>query len=114
MSLGIMVMTQISAFVSLDPTNMMIFKVFCCCLCFFFVQNGSSNGALLIKNAQLKHAGRYTCMAQTPIDNATESAQLVVRGKSWPVVTFQYCVVRSSLGSSHNRFFLSQKSSGDD
>uniref|UniRef100_A0A674P8R2 Contactin 1 n=1 Tax=Takifugu rubripes TaxID=31033 RepID=A0A674P8R2_TAKRU len=40
----------------------------------------SSNGALLIKNAQLKHAGRYTCMAQTPIDNATESAQLVVRG----------------------------------
>ncbi|XP_029697399.1 contactin-1a isoform X1 [Takifugu rubripes] len=42
--------------------------------------NGSSNGALLIKNAQLKHAGRYTCMAQTPIDNATESAQLVVRG----------------------------------
>lgn len=46
------------------------------------MQNGSSNGALLIKNAQLKHGGRYTCMAQTPIDNATESAQLVVRGKS--------------------------------
>lgn len=35
MSLGIMVMTQISAFVSLDPANMMIFKVFCCSLCFF-------------------------------------------------------------------------------
>lgn len=49
------------------------------------MQNGSSNGALLIKNAQLKHAGRYTCMAQTPIDNATESAQLVVRGKSDPL-----------------------------
>lgn len=81
MSLGIMVMTQISAFVSLDPANMMIFKV-SVVPCAFFVQNGSSNGALLIKNAQLKHAGRYTCMAQTPIDNATESAQLVVRGKS--------------------------------
>ncbi|XP_069551350.1 contactin-1a isoform X1 [Brachyistius frenatus] len=42
--------------------------------------NGSSNGELLIKNAQLKHAGRYTCTAQTPVDNITASAQLVVRG----------------------------------
>ncbi|KAM8751101.1 contactin-1a isoform 1-T1 [Acanthopagrus schlegelii] len=42
--------------------------------------NGSSNGELLIKNAQLKHAGLYTCMAQTTIDNVTASAQLVVRG----------------------------------
>ena len=53
--------------------------------CFFFfylVQNGSSNGELLIKNAQLKHAGLYTCMAQTTIDNVTASAQLVVRGES--------------------------------
>lgn len=33
MSLGIMVMTQISAFVSLDATNMMIFKVFLCFFC---------------------------------------------------------------------------------
>ncbi|XP_053174684.1 contactin-1a-like [Scomber japonicus] len=42
--------------------------------------NGSSNGELLIKNAQLKHAGRYTCTAQTPVDNVTVSAHLVVRG----------------------------------
>ncbi|KAM7414915.1 hypothetical protein PAMA_019637 [Pampus argenteus] len=42
--------------------------------------NGSSNGELLIKNAQLKLAGRYTCTAQTPVDNATASAHLVVRG----------------------------------
>ncbi|XP_042267898.1 contactin-1a-like isoform X2 [Thunnus maccoyii] len=42
--------------------------------------NGSSNGELLIKNAQLKLAGRYTCTAQTPVDNVTASAQLVVRG----------------------------------
>eukprot|EP00064_Thunnus_orientalis_P007189 superscaffoldBa00000784_g7208 len=41
--------------------------------------NGSSNGELLIKNAQLKLAGRYTCTAQTPVDNVTASAQLVVR-----------------------------------
>lgn len=46
------------------------------------VQNGSSKSELLIKNAQLKHAGRYTCTAQTPVDNVTASAQLVVRGES--------------------------------
>uniref|UniRef100_A0A673B531 Contactin-1a-like n=1 Tax=Sphaeramia orbicularis TaxID=375764 RepID=A0A673B531_9TELE len=42
--------------------------------------NESSNGTLLIKNAQLKHAGRYSCTAQTPVDNVTASADLVVRG----------------------------------
>lgn len=47
-----------------------------------FVQNGNSDGELMIKNAQLKHAGRYTCTAQTPVDDVTASAQLVVRGKS--------------------------------
>ncbi|KAI9519747.1 Contactin-1a [Dissostichus eleginoides] len=42
--------------------------------------NGSSNGELLIKNVHLKHTGHYTCTAQTPIDNVTASAHLVVRG----------------------------------
>ncbi|XP_056243043.1 contactin-1a-like [Seriola aureovittata] len=42
--------------------------------------NGSSNGELLIKNVQLKHGGRYSCTAQTPVDNITASAHLVVRG----------------------------------
>ncbi|XP_061678817.1 contactin-1a isoform X4 [Syngnathoides biaculeatus] len=42
--------------------------------------NGSSDGELLIKNAQLKHAGIYSCTAQTPVDNVTSSASLVVRG----------------------------------
>uniref|UniRef100_A0A3Q3JEG8 Contactin 1 n=1 Tax=Monopterus albus TaxID=43700 RepID=A0A3Q3JEG8_MONAL len=42
--------------------------------------SGHSNGELLIKNTQLKHAGCYTCTAQTPVDNVTASAHLVVRG----------------------------------
>ncbi|XP_059191036.1 contactin-1a-like [Centropristis striata] len=46
--------------------------------------NGSSNGELLIKNVQLKHSGRYTCTAQTPIDNVTASAHVVVRGPPGP------------------------------
>ncbi|KAG7258790.1 hypothetical protein CRUP_033853, partial [Coryphaenoides rupestris] len=32
--------------------------------------NGSSNGELLIKDTQLKHAGKYSCMAETIVDNA--------------------------------------------
>uniref|UniRef100_A0A670ZLQ6 Contactin 1 n=1 Tax=Pseudonaja textilis TaxID=8673 RepID=A0A670ZLQ6_PSETE len=42
------------------------------------------NGELIVKNAQLRHAGRYTCVAQTIVDNATASADLVVRGPPGP------------------------------
>ncbi|CAL8261056.1 unnamed protein product [Merluccius merluccius] len=51
--------------------------------------NGSSNGELLIKDTQLKHAGKYTCMAETIVDNVTASAQLVVRGAPGPPVGLQ-------------------------
>ncbi|CAL8359314.1 unnamed protein product [Lota lota] len=51
--------------------------------------NGSSNGELLIKNTQLKHAGKYTCMAETTVDNVTASAQLVVRGSPGPPIGLQ-------------------------
>uniref|UniRef100_A0A8C1ZJN7 Contactin 1 n=1 Tax=Cyprinus carpio TaxID=7962 RepID=A0A8C1ZJN7_CYPCA len=39
---------------------------------------------LLISNTQLRHAGRYSCTAQTPVDNVTASAELVVRGPPGP------------------------------
>ena len=53
-----------------------------CCLC----QQLDSNGELLIRNAQLKHAGRYTCTAQTIVDNSSASADLVVRGKGFNIL----------------------------
>uniref|UniRef100_A0A8C1SVI6 Contactin 1 n=1 Tax=Cyprinus carpio TaxID=7962 RepID=A0A8C1SVI6_CYPCA len=40
--------------------------------------------SLLISNTQLRHAGRYSCTAQTPVDNITVSAELVVRGPPGP------------------------------
>ncbi|EHB08407.1 Contactin-1 [Heterocephalus glaber] len=43
-----------------------------------------ANGELLIRNAQLRHAGRYTCTAQTIVDNSSASADLVVRGPPGP------------------------------
>lgn len=39
---------------------------------------------LVIKNVQLKHAGRYTCTAQSIVDNSSASADLVVRGPPGP------------------------------
>lgn len=44
-------------------------------------QAGTSSSELLISNAQLRHAGRYACTAQTPVDNVTAAAELVVRGE---------------------------------
>ncbi|XP_059806228.1 contactin-2 [Hypanus sabinus] len=41
-------------------------------------------GDLKITNVQLKHAGRYTCTAQTVVDGASASAVLVVRGPPGP------------------------------
>ncbi|XP_043084508.1 contactin-1a [Puntigrus tetrazona] len=47
-------------------------------------QAGTSSSELLISNTQLRHAGRYRCTAQTPVDNITASAELVVRGPPGP------------------------------
>lgn len=45
---------------------------------------GRSRSELLISKTQLRHAGRYTCTAQTPVDNISTSAELVVRGPPGP------------------------------
>ncbi|XP_075713175.1 contactin-1 [Rhinoderma darwinii] len=39
---------------------------------------------LIINNVQLKHAGRYSCTAQSIVDNSSASADLVVRGPPGP------------------------------
>lgn len=46
--------------------------------------SGTSSSELLITHTQLRHAGRYSCTAQTPVDNTTASAELVVRGPPGP------------------------------
>lgn len=55
----------------------------------WFCSQLDANGELLIRNAQLKHAGRYTCTAQTIVDNSSASADLVVRGKSFSILKLQ-------------------------
>ncbi|MGH0175049.1 UNVERIFIED_CONTAM: hypothetical protein FKN15_070022 [Acipenser sinensis] len=52
-----------------------------------WLKNGIGNedrGDLFISNVQLRHAGRYTCTAQTIVDNSSASADLVVRGPPGP------------------------------
>ncbi|KAM8999786.1 contactin-2 [Sarcophilus harrisii] len=41
-------------------------------------------GDLTILNAQLRHGGKYTCMAQTVVDSTSETATLLVRGPPGP------------------------------
>uniref|UniRef100_UPI00398E7C5B contactin-4-like isoform X3 n=1 Tax=Pristiophorus japonicus TaxID=55135 RepID=UPI00398E7C5B len=38
-----------------------------------------SSGDLMIRNIQLKHAGRFVCMVQTTVDSASAAAELIVR-----------------------------------
>ncbi|TRY56953.1 hypothetical protein DNTS_023886 [Danionella cerebrum] len=68
--------------------------------------SGASGSELLISNTQLHHAGRYTCTAQTPVDQTTSSAMLLVRGPPGPPggvrvdeVKPDSCKVRWSPGS---------------
>nr|XP_044989548.1 contactin-4 isoform X3 [Jaculus jaculus] len=43
-----------------------------------------SAGDLMIRNIQLKHAGKYVCMVQTSVDKLSTSADLIVRGPPGP------------------------------
>lgn len=36
----------------------------------------------MIRNIQLKHAGKYTCAVQTKVDSISIATDVVVRGKS--------------------------------
>lgn len=44
-------------------------------------------GDLTILNAQLRHGGKYTCMAQTVVDSASKEATVLVRGDRVPTAT---------------------------
>ncbi|KAM9680323.1 contactin-4 isoform 4-T4 [Dama dama] len=45
---------------------------------------GDSAGDLMIRNIQLKHAGKYVCMVQTSVDMLSAAADLIVRGPPGP------------------------------
>ncbi|XP_037377819.1 contactin-3 [Talpa occidentalis] len=45
---------------------------------------GGASGDLLIRDVQLRHAGRYACEARTGADSVSSAADLVVRGAPGP------------------------------
>uniref|UniRef100_A0AAQ4P2Y1 Contactin 4 n=1 Tax=Gasterosteus aculeatus aculeatus TaxID=481459 RepID=A0AAQ4P2Y1_GASAC len=51
---------------------------------FFEKVGGHSAGDIMIRNIQLRHAGKYTCAVQTKVDSISIAADLVVRGPPGP------------------------------
>ncbi|KAJ8008778.1 hypothetical protein DPEC_G00081950 [Dallia pectoralis] len=48
------------------------------------IMDRENSGELKIMNVQLRHEGRYTCTAQTVVDNVTASADLTIKGRPGP------------------------------
>uniref|UniRef100_A0A3P9LQE2 Contactin 4 n=1 Tax=Oryzias latipes TaxID=8090 RepID=A0A3P9LQE2_ORYLA len=46
----------------------------------FEMIGGGFAGDLMVRNVQLKHAGKYVCMVQTEVDTVSAAANLIVRG----------------------------------
>ncbi|KAM9536424.1 contactin-4-like isoform 2-T3 [Salvelinus alpinus] len=51
---------------------------------YFEKVGGHSAGDIMIRNIQLRHAGKYTCAVQTKVDSISIAADLVVRGPPGP------------------------------
>ncbi|XP_057673315.1 contactin-4 isoform X2 [Corythoichthys intestinalis] len=50
---------------------------------------GHSAGDIMIRNIQLRHAGKYTCAVQTKVDSVSIATDVVVRGPPTPPVDCQ-------------------------
>lgn len=54
----------------------------------------------MIRNIQLRHAGKYTCAVQTKVDSVSIATDVVVRGKGKTEDQTRICLL--------NNFFLSE------
>lgn len=51
------------------------------CVCMSVAWQQHSAGDIMIRNIQLRHAGKYTCAVQTKVDSISIALDLIVRGK---------------------------------
>ncbi|XP_063064101.1 contactin-4 [Engraulis encrasicolus] len=51
---------------------------------YFEKVGGQSAGDIMIRNIQLRHAGKYTCAVQTKVDSSSIAIDVVVRGSPGP------------------------------
>uniref|UniRef100_A0A8D3CW22 Contactin 3a, tandem duplicate 1 n=1 Tax=Scophthalmus maximus TaxID=52904 RepID=A0A8D3CW22_SCOMX len=56
---------------------------------YFEKVGGRSAGDIMIRNIQLRHAGKYTCAVQTKVDSVSIATDVVVRGPPSPPVNCQ-------------------------
>uniref|UniRef100_A0A8C7Y5W6 Contactin 3a, tandem duplicate 1 n=1 Tax=Oryzias sinensis TaxID=183150 RepID=A0A8C7Y5W6_9TELE len=56
---------------------------------YFEKAGGRSDGGIMIRNIQLKHAGKYTCAVQTKVDSISIATDVVVRGPPGPPLDCQ-------------------------
>lgn len=54
----------------------------CMCVCMSVEWQQHSAGDIMIRNIQLRHAGKYTCAVQTKVDSISIALDLIVRGKN--------------------------------
>ncbi|XP_076869807.1 contactin-4-like [Brachyhypopomus gauderio] len=51
---------------------------------YFEKVGGRSSGDIMIRNIQMRHAGKYTCAVQTKVDSSSIATDLIVRGPPGP------------------------------
>lgn len=66
---------------------------------YFEKVGGRSAGDIMIRNIQLRHAGKYTCAVQTKVDSVSIATDVVVRGPPGPPVDCQVTEVTETTAS---------------
>ncbi|KAK7878612.1 hypothetical protein WMY93_030448 [Mugilogobius chulae] len=66
---------------------------------YFEKVGGRSAGDIMIRNIQLRHAGKYTCAVQTKVDSVSIATDVVVRGPPGPPVDCQVTEVTETAAS---------------
>lgn len=57
----------------------------------------------MIRNIQLRHAGKYTCAVQTKVDSVSIATDVVVRGKDVP---YNKCLKKNLMFQSDFLFWF--------
>ncbi|TMS16334.1 Contactin-4 [Larimichthys crocea] len=66
---------------------------------YFEKVGGRSAGDIMIRNIQLRHAGKYTCAVQTKVDSVSIATDVVVRGPPGPPVDCQVTEMSETTAS---------------
>ncbi|XP_013871251.1 contactin-4 isoform X2 [Austrofundulus limnaeus] len=66
---------------------------------FFEKVGGRSAGDIMIRNIQLRHAGKYTCAVQTKVDSISIATDVVVRGPPGPPLDCQVTEITETTAS---------------